>query len=244
MKENEPDKINLNVMRLFAEENREAEAKEKQTEEHPEKETAKKQEKSEKTEKIDMPEAGVAGKEKEPAKKKMSPGLKNFLDWIKVIAIAVAVAIIFNTFIIINSVVPTGSMESTIMTGTRMIGFRLSYLFSDPQQGDIVIFKYPDDEKQIFVKRVIGTPGDTVEIIGGVTYVNGEELDEPYLNETPYENDFGPYVVPEGSYFVMGDNRNHARDARYWNNTYATKKAILAKAIFSYWPFSEIGVIR
>lgn len=237
MRDNEPDKINLNVLRLFNEENR-SEAEEQAA---PEPETEPEETVEERTE--EKEETGK-GKSSSGGKKKMSPGMKSFLDWIKIIAIAVAVAILFNTFIIINSIVPSGSMETTIMTGTRMIGFRLSYLFSEPKQGDIVIFKFPDDEKQIFVKRVIGVPGDTVEIIDGVTYVNGEVLDEPYLNEPPIENSFGPYVVPEDSYFVMGDNRNHSRDARYWENTYVKKKAILAKAVFSYWPLSEMGALK
>ncbi len=174
---------------------------------------------------------------------------KEFFDWIKVILIAVAAAILINCFVIINSVVPSGSMESTIMTHSRMFGYRLAYLFSEPEQGDVIIFKYPVDEKQIFVKRVIGTPGDTVEIIGGVTYVNGEVLDEPYLNETPYDLDFGPYVVPEDSYFVMGDNRNHSNDARYWEKdghavSFVTREEILAKAVLCYWPLNRFGVIR
>ena len=182
--------------------------------------------------------------ENDGKKSKLSPGMKELLSWVRVLVIAVAVALILNCFIIINSVVPSGSMESTIMSGSRMFGFRLAYMFDGPQQGDIVIFRYPDDESQTFVKRVIGTPGDTVEIKAGVTYVNGEILDEPYLNETPSALDFGPYVVPEDSYFVMGDNRNHSNDARYWTNTYVTRKQILAKAIICYWPLSDFGLLK
>lgn len=171
-------------------------------------------------------------------------GRSELFSWLMVIAIAVAAALILNCFVIINSVVPSSSMESTIMTDSRMFGFRLAYLFNGPERGDIIIFRYPDNEKQTFVKRVIGCPGDTVEIIGGVTYVNGEALDEPYLNETPKELDFGPYIVPEDSYFVMGDNRNHSNDARYWKKTYVTKKQILAKAILCYWPSDRFGLLK
>lgn len=169
---------------------------------------------------------------------------KEFFSWIRVIVIAVAVALILNCFVIINSVVPSSSMESTIMTGSRMFGFRLAYMFDSPKQGDIIIFKFPDNEKQTFVKRVIGCPGDVVEIKGGVTYVNGEVLEEPYLNEEPLQLDFGPYNVPEGYYFVMGDNRNHSNDARYWTNTYVSKKKILAKAVICYWPLSDFGILK
>lgn len=171
-------------------------------------------------------------------------GRSELFSWLMVIAIAVAAALILNCFVIINSVVPSSSMESTIMTGSRMFGYRLAYLFNEPKHGDIIIFRYPDNEKQTFVKRVIGCPGDTVEIIGGVTYVNGEVLDEPYLNEPPRVDDFGPYKVPEDSYFVMGDNRNHSNDARYWKTTYVSKKQILAKAVLCYWPFSDFGLLK
>ena len=188
-------------------------------------------------EKVDVDKA-------EPKKGKLSPGMKEFLSWVSVVAIALAVALLLNCFVIINSVVPSSSMETTIMTGSRMFGFRLAYLFNGPEQGDIIIFRYPDDESQTFVKRVIGVPGDTVEIKAGVTYVNGEVLDEPYLNETPLAADFGPYVVPEDCYFVMGDNRNHSRDARYWTNTYVRKDQILAKAVICYWPLSDFGILK
>ena len=135
-------------------------------------------------------------------------------------------------------------METTIMTGSRMLGLRTSYWFADPQRGDIIVFKYPDDPKQNFVKRVIGVPGDVVEIIDGVTYVNGEELEEPYLNGTPKARDYGPYVVPEKCYFVMGDNRNNSHDSRFWTNTYVPRDYVLGKALFCYWPINRIGVIR
>ena len=166
------------------------------------------------------------------------------LEWVKVIAIAVAVAMIINFVILINCVVPSGSMEPTISTKSRMFGFRLAYIFNEPERGDVIIFKYPDDESQLFVKRIIGLPGDTVEIKAGVTYVNGEVLSEPYLAERPYEQDFGPYNVPEDSFFVMGDNRNHSNDARYWNNTYVKKSAIKGKAFLAYWPLDDFGIIE
>ena len=169
---------------------------------------------------------------------------RELLEWIIIIAAAVAFALFVDLLIIVNSVVPSGSMEPTIMTGSRMIGLRLTYLFEEPQRGDIIIFKYPDDESQLFVKRIIGLPGETVEISGGVTYVDGVAIDEPYLKETPYELDFGPYVVPEGSYFVMGDNRNHSNDARYWTNTFVARDKILGKALLCYWPLGRFGGIE
>ena len=87
---------------------------------------------------------------------------------------SVGVALFLNGFIIVNARVTSGSMENTIMTGDRVLGLRFSYWFSEPQQGDIVIFKYPDNETQNYIKRIIGLPGDSVEIVEGLVYVNGE----------------------------------------------------------------------
>ena len=162
--------------------------------------------------------------------------IKEALEWGKIIIIAVVIALVCNYFIIINAFVPTGSMNDTIATKSRMIGFRWSYAFNDPERGDIIIFKYPDDESRIFTKRIIGLPGETVEIKQGVVYINGVELEEPYLKETPGANDFGPYNVPQDSYFCLGDNRNMSNDARYWSNKYVARDKILGKAIFSYYP--------
>lgn len=145
-------------------------------------------------------------------------------------------AILLNTFILINANVPSGSMENTLPTKSRLFGNRLSYLFSDPKRGDIVIFWSPDEENVLFVKRVVGLPGDTVEIKNGKTYINGEVLQEDYLPEDML-GVFGPYEVPEKSYLVFGDNRNHSNDARFWSNkTFITKEDIVAKAKLMYYP--------
>lgn len=171
------------------------------------------------------------------------PALYNFLDWVKIIAIAVAAALFLNYFVIINSTVPSGSMEPTIMTGSRMLGLRLSYTFSEPERGDIIVFKYPDDTSQNFVKRIIGLPGETVEIKDGCVYIDGEILEEDYLTVVT-EGDFGPYEVPEGCYFVLGDNRNNSHDSRYWTNTYVPEEYIIGKALLCYWPLSNIGLLK
>lgn len=183
-------------------------------------------------------------KAEEERKRSKHPKLYDLLDWVKVIIIAFVIALFLNYVVVINSTVPSGSMEPTIMTGSRMIGLRLSYSFSEPERGDIIIFKYPDDTSQNFVKRIIGLPGETVEIIDGVTYIDGVALEEDYLAETPYEEDFGPYVVPEGCYFVMGDNRNNSKDSRYWENTFVPEEYIIGKALFCYWPLSYAGLLE
>ena len=170
-------------------------------------------------------------------KKSSSSGIiSEIFSYVKIFAIAIIIAYITTHFIIINAQVPTGSMKNTIMEGDRLIGFRLSYKFSKPERGDIVIFKYPDDETQTYVKRVIGTPGDIVQIANGKVYINNEELEETYLKEpmnisTKQET----YVVPEGHYFMMGDNRNSSLDSRYWTNTYVAEDKILAKVLFRYY---------
>ena len=110
---------------------------------------------------------------------------KELWEWVKIIVSAAAIALILNTFIIANSQVPSGSMENTIMTNDRVIGSRLSYLFEDPERGDVVIFHFPDNEKIYYVKRVVGLPGETVDIYDGHVYLNGSEepFEEPYLRE-------------------------------------------------------------
>lgn len=159
------------------------------------------------------------------------------LEYAISIAIAVIAAFLINNFILFNANVPSGSMENTIMTGDRVFGFRLAYLFSEPERGDIVIFKYPDNESLNYIKRIIGLPGETVTIRGGQVYINDSDtpLVEPYLPNTPYVQDYGPFEVPEGHYFMLGDNRNNSADSRYWNNTYVAKDKIEAKAFFRYW---------
>lgn len=162
---------------------------------------------------------------------------KEIISWLKTLIFVVALAFVVNSFLIVNAQVPTGSMESTIMTGDRIIGSLLSYDFAVPQRGDIVLFRFPDDEKQIFLKRIIGLPDECIMIMKGKVYINDADtpLDETYLTVVPVGN-FGPYIVPENSYFVMGDNRNVSYDSRQWENTYVEQNKILAKAEFIYFP--------
>ena len=165
---------------------------------------------------------------------------KELIDIIKTIIVAIIVAFIITNFIIVNAIVPTGSMKNTIMPNDRLIAFRLSYLFSEPQRGDIVVFKAPDDETILYVKRIIGLPGETVNIIDGKVYIDGNEtpLEDEYVMEEMLGS-FGPYVVPEDSYFMMGDNRNDSQDSRYWEHTFLPRDNILGKVIFKYYPKFE-----
>ena len=171
---------------------------------------------------------------------------EEIINWIQILVTAALIAFVLNRFIIANSRVPSASMENTIMTHDRVIGSRLHYYFEDPERGDVVIFYFPDDvtEKNYYVKRIIGMPGDVVDIRDGHVYLNGSDtpLDEPYIREpmeTPVELH---YEVPEGCYFMMGDNRNYSADSRFWQNTYVRKEKIVAKVLFRYFP--SIGAIR
>ena len=152
---------------------------------------------------------------------------------------------ICDNFLIVNAQIPSGSMENTIMTGDRVVGNRLSYLTKDPERYDIIIFKYPDDESQLFIKRIIGLPGETVEIRDGHIYIDGssEPLEDVETKEYMVGN-YGPYTIPEGCYFVMGDNRNDSKDSRYWIHPYVSKDKILGKAVFRYWPITKIKMIK
>lgn len=191
------------------------------------------------------------------------------ISWIQVIVSAAVIAFVLTTFIIANSEVPTGSMEKTIMTGSRVIGSRLHYKFSDPERGDVAIFVFGwqcpnchviiEGEKAeecprcgeavgkhartiYYVKRVIGLPGDVIDIIDDKVYLNGSDtpLDEPYIAEPMNQNETLHFEVPENSYFMMGDNRNYSLDARCWNNHYISKDKMIAKVLFEYFPTPKI----
>ena len=192
------------------------------------------------------------------------------VSWIQVIVAAAVIAFVITTFIIANSRIPSASMENTIMTGDRVIGSRLTYHFKDPERGDVVIFVFgygckncgaqyqensdgvcpacgrPDSRNSTvyYVKRVIGLPGDTIDIHDGHVYVNNSEtpLEEPYLPE-PMDTPVAlHYEVPEDCYLMLGDNRNHSADARFWQNTYISRDDIIAKVLFRYFP--SIGKIE
>jgi len=169
---------------------------------------------------------------------------KEIWEWVKILVSAAAIALVLNTFIIANSRVPSGSMETTIMTGDRVIGSRLSYHFTEPERGDIAIFHFPDDEAYYYVKRIIGLPGDVIDIKDGHVYLNGSDtpLEEPYIRDAMIPEVPMHYEVPENCYFMMGDNRNYSEDARRWNNTYVKRNKIVAKVLFRYYP--SIGKIE
>lgn len=177
--------------------------------------------------------------------KLMNRKFREFLEYIVIFVVVVGLVWLMDTFLIVNARIPSESMENTIMTGDRIIGNRLAYKTGIPKRYDIIIFKYPDDESVLYIKRIIGLPGDTVTILDGKVYINGssEPLDDSFTPEIPL-GDFGPYTVPGNSYFVMGDNRNYSFDSRFWENTYVREDQILGKAMFCYFPFNRLGKVE
>lgn len=179
---------------------------------------------------------------------------KETWEYVKLIIIVLVVVLVVNNVVLINAKIPSESMERTIMTGDRIFGFRMSYGINfdffgkhisyktkDPERFDIIIFKYPDDESQLFIKRLIGLPGETVEIRDGKVYIDGAEepLDDSFVAEIPTGN-YGPYTVPEDSYFMLGDNRQNSRDSRFWKNTFVSFDEIVGKAIIRYFPSIKV----
>jgi len=164
------------------------------------------------------------------------------VSWVKTVVFAVIIALFITTFVIVNAAIPSGSMENTIMTNDRVIAFRLAYLFSPPKRFDIVVFRNPDDESVYYVKRVIGLPGETVDIIGGKVYIDGSEtpLDDSFIKEPQMSAADARFVVPENSYFMLGDNRNGSNDSRGWNNKYVERKKILGEVVLRYFPITKM----
>jgi signal peptidase I len=169
---------------------------------------------------------------------------KEIVSWIQTFVIAILIALFITKVLIVNAKVPSASMETTIMTNDRLIANRLAYITSDPERFDIVVFKFPDDESKLYIKRIIGLPGDKVEIRDGEVYINDstEPLDDSFLHEPMYSQN-AVYNVPEGCYFMLGDNRNNSADSRMWNNKFVAKDKILGKAVFRYWPLNNIGPV-
>lgn len=165
-------------------------------------------------------------------------------EWVKSLGIALVIALVIKTFVVELPLVPTGSMVPTIGIGERILVDKLTYRFKPVQRGDIAVFPNPDDTSQLYVKRVIGLGGETVEIHGGKVFIDGKVLDEPYLKVVT-EGNWGPYKVPVGEYFMMGDNRNSSRDSRYWVAThYIPQSQIKGKAQFIVFPFNSIRTLK
>lgn len=157
-------------------------------------------------------------------------------SWVKILFFAFILSQVISKGIIVNATIPSASMEMTIMTGDRLFANRLAYTFDEPERGDIITFVSREDENKLYIKRLIGLPGERVEIIGGDVYVDDIKLIEPYLNPIEDNGNYGPYLVPEDHYFFLGDNRDNSSDARFWDNPYIAKEDLVGKAVMKYFP--------
>ncbi len=168
-----------------------------------------------------------------------------WIESLKTIGISAILAIGIRTFVAEARYIPSGSMLPTLEINDRLIIDKLSYRFKDPQRGDIVVFTptpalQQENFKDAFIKRVIGLPGDTIEVKKGKVYVNGKMLIEEYIKEQP-KYDYGPVVVPENQYLVLGDNRNNSYDSHYWG--FVPRENIIGQAVIRFFPFNRIGGI-
>ena len=162
----------------------------------------------------------------------------------------VGIALLLRFFVIGVFYVPSGSMLETIHEGDLILGEMLSLNFSDPEPGDVVTFDSPLKEGETLVKRVVAVGGQTIDLKGGRFYVDGEPLDEPYTDGKPTESLSGfdgsqgieyPYEVPEGTIWVMGDNRTNSKDSRFFGPV--SVDDVTSRVLFIYWPLSHVGAL-
>jgi len=160
---------------------------------------------------------------------------------LKTIFWAFVLALLLRTFVFEPFYIPSASMEPTLYPEDRILVSKVDYLFSPPSRGDVIVFKYPLEPSVDYIKRIIGLPGEVIEIHNGLVFINGEALEENYIIQ--HEGyDFGPLRVPEGMYFVMGDNRNDSSDSRYWGPL--DQSLIVGEAKVIYWPPTRIMLIK
>lgn len=181
-------------------------------------------------------------------------------EWVESILIAFVLAMFIREFFIQAFKIPSGSMRMTLIEGDRLMVNKLRYGpklrftdyrlpgFGEPERGDVIVFIYPEDPKRDFIKRLIAKGGETVEIKDGDIYINGQLITDPVIKNLYHYNrgDFGskgnPIKVPEGYYFVLGDNSSSSHDSRYWG--FVPEKNIIGKAEFIYWPFNRLRLIK
>lgn len=163
---------------------------------------------------------------------------ENIKEWLVSIVIAVVIALFIRHFIVEFYIVDGASMTPTLLDQQRLIVDKLSYRFRPPQKGEVIVFQYQRDPNRDFIKRVIATPGDTIEIKDTKVYVNDQLIDEPYIYEPPI-NDYPRSTVPDGTVFVMGDNRNNSMDSRFLEVGFVDYGLIKGKADLVFWPLDK-----
>ncbi|WP_439341770.1 signal peptidase I [Vacuolonema iberomarrocanum] len=172
-----------------------------------------------------------------------------WVETVKTIGVSIVLALGLRAAIVEARYIPSGSMLPTLEINDRLIVEKVSYHFNDPQRGDIVVFSPTDrlrqdnpDLRDAFIKRIIGLPGEMVEITGGQVFINGESIEENYIPaEYAPDYEWGPEEVPEGEYLVLGDNRNNSYDSHFWG--YVPKRNIIGRAVIRFWPPQRVGTI-
>ena len=168
-----------------------------------------------------------------------------YREYGEAIIIAVILALFIRTYVVQAFKIPSGSMIPTLLIGDHILVNKFIYRFDEPERGDIIVFKYPKDPSRDFIKRLVALPGDTIEIRDKRVYINGNPLIEPYViyegNHDsvyipPNRDNFGPITVPEGYFFVMGDNRDCSLDSRFWG--FLDENYIKGKAFIIYWSWN------
>lgn len=167
-------------------------------------------------------------------------------NWGEPFVIALILAIVIRTYILGPYKIPTGSMIPTFLIGDRIFVDKVTFRFREPKAGEIIVFKYPMDQKKDFVKRLVGLPGDRIEIREGKLYINGNVMDDPpFSNYYYYNREDWKYgksgqtiEVPEGQFFVLGDNSDQSSDSRYWG--FVPKKDLVGRAVIIWWPPNRI----
>lgn len=163
---------------------------------------------------------------------------------LKTFGISAVLALGIRTFVAEARYIPSGSMLPTLQIDDRLIVDKISYHFRDVQRGDIVVFnpteRLKEKFKDAFIKRVIGLPGDKVEVSNGIVFVNDEPLPENYIAAAP-DYVYGPVYVPENRYLVLGDNRNNSYDSHYWG--FVPRDLIIGRAVARFWPPNRLGQI-
>lgn len=183
-------------------------------------------------------------------------------EYFESIVVAVILALFIRTFVVQAFKIPTSSMEPNLLVGDHLLvnkfvfaptASRLEHALlpiRDIRRGDVIVFKYPEDPERDFIKRVIGLPGESVELRSQQIFINGVRIDQPYAHYLlPATGDseggsfdvrerYGPVTVPEGQFFVMGDNRDNSQDSRYWG--FLPQHYVKGRALFIYWSFEQV----
>jgi signal peptidase I len=155
---------------------------------------------------------------------------------------AALLSLVIITFVVQAFYIPSGSMEPTLMVDDRILVAKFMYRFEPVHRGDVIVFRYPLNPQRDFVKRVIGLPGDRVQLKDGVVHLDGTVLSEKGYTIKPDFGNYGPVTVPASQYFVLGDNRNNSEDSRFFG--YVPRGNVIGKAIFIYWPLPRIGFVH